>query len=136
MCLVHRFQRRADPVLAAAVGSDYTITADVVVVCNTESDDAINAHFSLVDASVSRHASLRSANRDLPLLHAGISCKWTIRIDRARNARSEALNLIRNRKGRLPHIMVVTVEPTPSRLASIALGRVISILFYHYALYE
>ncbi len=36
--------------------------------------------------------------------------------DRAQNTRSEALNLIRNRKGRLPHIVVVTEEPSPSRL--------------------
>lgn len=32
------------------------------------------------------------------------------------------LNLIRNRKGHLPHIVVITAEPLPSRIASIALG--------------
>jgi len=51
-------------------------------------------------------------------------------------ARSEALNLIRNRKGRLPNIMVVTAEPTPSRLASIALGTGDIDCVYHFALYE
>ena len=55
-------------------------------------------------------------------MHAVVSCKWTLRSDRAQNARSEALNLIRNRKGRTPHIVVVTGEPAPSRLASLALG--------------
>ena len=69
-------------------------------------------------------------------MHASISCKWTIRSDRAQNARSEALNLIRNRKGRLPNIMVVTAEPTPSRLASIALGTGDIDCVYHFALYE
>ena len=49
---------------------------------------------------------------------------------------SEALNLIRNRKGRLPHVAVVTAEPTPSRLASIALGTGDIDCVYHFALYE
>jgi len=70
------------------------------------------------------------------LLHASVSCKWTIRSDRAQNARSEALNLIRNRKGHLPHVVVVTAEPTPSRLASIALGTGDIDCVYHFALYE
>ena len=30
--------------------------------------------------------------------------------------------MIRNRKGHLPHIVVVTAEPLPGRIASIALG--------------
>ncbi|MBN1975836.1 MAG: restriction endonuclease, partial [Anaerolineae bacterium] len=33
-----------------------------------------------------------------------MSCKWTIRSDRGQNPRTEVLNLIRNRKGHLPHI--------------------------------
>ncbi|MCK9509582.1 MAG: NgoMIV family type II restriction endonuclease [Pigmentiphaga sp.] len=70
------------------------------------------------------------------MLHASISCKWTIRSDRAQNARSEALNLVRNRKGHLPHVVVVTAEPTPSRLASIALGTGDIDCVYHFALYE
>jgi hypothetical protein len=127
---------RNDAELAAALGSDYTITPDIVVVRDTESDDAINANGVLVDANVSTFANLRKANGGAPLLHASISCKWTIRSDRAQNARSEALNLIRNRKGRLPNIMVVTAEPTPSRLASIALGTGDIDCVYHFALYE
>ncbi|MBB0213466.1 restriction endonuclease, partial [Ralstonia pickettii] len=111
-----------DPELAAALGSDYTITPDIVVERDTEEDAAINAQGILVDDNVTTLASLRKKNGGLPLLHASISCKWTIRSDRAQNARSEALNLVRNRKGRLPHVVVVTAEPTPSRLASIALG--------------
>lgn len=127
---------RADAELAAALGSDYTITPDIVVVRDTENDGTINGPAFLVDDSVTTLASLRKANGGLPLLHASISCKWTIRSDRAQNARSEALNLVRNRKGRLPHIMVVTAEPTPSRLASIALGTGDIDCVYHFALYE
>jgi hypothetical protein len=125
-----------DAELAAALGSDYTITPDIVVVREAETDEAINAHGFLIDGSVATYANLRKLNGGAPLLHASISCKWTIRSDRAQNARSEALNLIRNRKGRLPNIMVVTAEPTPSRLASIALGTGDIDCVYHFALYE
>jgi len=127
---------KADAELAAALGSDYTITPDIVVARDTEDDSAINVPAVLVDNSVTKLASLRKKNGGLPLLHASISCKWTIRSDRAQNARSEALNLVRNRKGRLPHVMVVTAEPTPSRLASIALGTGDIDCVYHFALYE
>lgn len=125
-----------DPELAAALGSDYTITPDIVIARVPESDDIINSHDFLVDNTVATMASLRSVNNAMPLLHASISCKWTIRSDRAQNARSEALNLIRNRKGHLPHVVVVTAEPTPSRLASIALGTGDIDCVYHFALYE
>lgn len=127
---------KSDPELAAALGSDYTITPDVVVVRALEDDDRINADGFLVDEGISTLASIRRRNGGLPLLHASISCKWTIRSDRAQNARSEALNLIRNRKGTLPHVMVVTAEPTPSRLASIALGTGDIDCTYHFALHE
>jgi len=127
---------KSDSELAAALGSDYTITPDIVVVRETEEDERINEQGRLIDDSVTTLASLRKKNSGLPLLHASISCKWTIRSDRAQNARSEALNLVRNRKGRLPHIMVVTAEPTPSRLASIALGTGDIDCVYHFALYE
>lgn len=125
-----------NPELAAALGSDYTITPDIVVARNLVEDSLINKNVLLVDDKVSKLASLRKANGGAPLLHASISCKWTIRSDRAQNARSEALNLIRNRKGRLPNIMVVTAEPLPSRLASIALGTGDIDCVYHFALYE
>lgn len=125
-----------NPELAAALGSDYTITPDVILIRSPEDDAVINAHGRLVDTHVAKHTSLRRVNEGQDLLHASISCKWTLRSDRAQNARSEALNLIRNRKGRLPHVVVVTAEPTPSRLASIALGTGDIDCVYHFALYE
>lgn len=72
----------------AVLGSDYTITPDIVVVRDSENDSAINAAALLVDDSVITLASLRKKNGGLPLLHASISCTWTIRSDRAQNARS------------------------------------------------
>lgn len=127
---------RKDPELAAALGNDYTITPDIVVVRGLEPDERINANEVIVNQEVTKLASLRAANGGLPLLHASISCKWTIRSDRVQNARSEALNLIRNRKGRLPHVVVVTGEPLPSRLSAIALGTGDIDCVYHFALPE
>jgi hypothetical protein len=59
-----------------------------------------------------------------------------MRSDRSQNSRAEALRLIRSRKGRTPHIVVVTAEPLPSRLASIALGTGDIDCVYHIALPE
>jgi hypothetical protein len=59
-----------------------------------------------------------------------------LRSDRGQNSKSEALNLIRNRKGKLPHIVAVTAEPTPTRIASLALGTGDIDCVYHFALYE
>jgi hypothetical protein len=125
-----------DPELAAALGSDYTISPDVVVVRQLIADSFINANESVVSSAVATKASLRAANGGKPLLHASISTKWTIRSDRNQNSRTEALNLMNNRKGRVPHIMVVTGEPLPSRIASIALGTGQIDCVYRFALAE
>lgn len=58
----------------------------------------------------------------LPLLHAVVSCKWTIRSDRVQNVRHEFNRMIRHRRGRQPHLVAVTAEPMPTRLLSIARG--------------
>jgi hypothetical protein len=57
-----------------------------------------------------------------PFLHAAISSKWTIRSDRVQNVRYEFASLVRNRRGRSPHLVLVTAEPLPSRLISIGRG--------------
>ncbi|MCG7578799.1 NgoMIV family type II restriction endonuclease [Mycolicibacterium sp. OfavD-34-C] len=57
-----------------------------------------------------------------PYLHAAISSKWTIRSDRVQNVRHEFGMLVKNRRGRAPHLVLVTGEPLPSRLLSIARG--------------
>jgi hypothetical protein len=116
--------------------SDYVIAPDILLVREPEPDQIINADQVLVDDSVAKMSALRGRYNKLPLLHASISCKWTLRSDRAQNARSEALNLIRNRKGRVPNIVVVTGEPLPSRLASLALGTGDLDCVYHFALPE
>lgn len=125
-----------DPRFAAALQTDYLITPDIVISRQPEPDDRLNDGGRVVDDDTARLTSLRSANNTRPLLHASISCKWTIRSDRVQNSRTEALNLVRNRKGHLPHVMVVTGEPLPSRLAAIAMGTGDIDCVYHFALQE
>lgn len=122
--------------LKTHLGSDYLIKPDVVVLRDPETDSNINRNLKLVDDTVARRTALRIANGAKATLHASVSCKLTIRSDRVQNARSEALNLMRNRKGRLPHIVAVTAEPLPSRIAAIALGTGDIDCVYHFALPE
>lgn len=125
-----------DPTLQSVLGNSYEISPDVLVLRRPEPDEVINADTWLVDDHSARHTVIREQNQPRPIVHAIVSCKWTLRSDRAQNARSEALNIIRNRKGRTPHIAVVTAEPTPSRLASLALGTGDVDTVYHFALPE
>jgi hypothetical protein len=59
-----------------------------------------------------------------------------MRRDRAQNTRLEALNLVRNRKGRLPHVAAVTMECDPEIIGSLCLGTGDIDCVYHGALYE
>jgi len=127
---------RANPTLHVALGADYLITPDIVIFRVPEPDERINAVEFLVDESVARRTPLRLLNNKKPILHASVSCKLTLRSDRAQNARSEALNLIRNRKGRLAHTAVITAEPLAGRIASLALGTGDIDCVYHIALEE
>jgi hypothetical protein len=86
------------PELRTTLGTDYLIKPDVVVGLPARHED------------------------EPPFLHAAISCKWTIRSDRVQNIRHENNQMIRHRRERLPHLVAVTAEPLPSRLAAIARG--------------
>lgn len=89
-----------NPTLRASVARDYQVTTDVYVGV--------------------RH---RGVDGDRPpFLHAAISSKFTIRSDRVQNVRHEFNTLVRNRRGRTPHLILVTAEPLPSRLTSITRG--------------
>ncbi len=125
-----------DKALATSLGNDYMVAPDVVIYRELLTDNEINSSQIIVDESISTMTDLRMKNGGKPILHASISAKWTMRSDRAQNSRTEALGLIRNRKGHLPHIMVVTGEPLPSRIASLALGTGDIDCMYHFALYE
>lgn len=126
--------------LKASVGRDYIIRPDILISRLPVLDDTINEAGDIVgpEETVASLTPLRARNvpHQTPILHASISCKWTIRSGRVQNIRAEALNLIRNRKGNLPHVIAVTFEPMPTRLASLALGTGDVDCVYHGALYE
>ena len=122
--------------LAAVLGNDYLVAPYVVIYREPCEDEEINSEQDVVDGTVSLRTDIRRSNGGKPILHASISAKYTMRSDRAQNSRTEALNLIRNRKGHLPHIVVVTAEPMPNRLASLALGTGDIDCVYHFALDE
>lgn len=125
-----------NPDLAAVLGRDYSVASDVLIYRDRLTDKEINRARNLVSSNEKGKDHLRSATGSEPYLHASISCKWTIRSDRAQNARTEALDLIRKRKGRVPHIVAVTAEPLPSRLSSLCLGTGDLDCVYHVALPE
>ncbi|MCE5217786.1 NgoMIV family type II restriction endonuclease [bacterium] len=129
-----------NPELRAALGGDYLVTPDIIVARAPVDDPEINRLRQIVGPAGQPpvHTPLRAANvpSRRAILHASISCKWTIRSDRAQNTRTEALNLIRNRKGKTPIIAAVTAEPLPTRLASIAMGTGDIDCVYHFALHE
>lgn len=131
---------RQNSALASALGSDYIITPDIVIGRWPVTDKEINAYQPILgeDDNLAQLTPIRAGNRPQtrPILHASISCKWTIRSDRSQNTRTEALNLIRNRKGNLPHVVAVTAEPLPTRLAALALGTGDLDCIYHFALLE
>ncbi|MCY4529249.1 MAG: restriction endonuclease [Chloroflexi bacterium] len=116
---------------------DYIVTPDIVVCREPVSDSKINENEALLNnETVASHTPLRRANSQASILHASVSCKWTIRSDRSQNARTEGLNLVRNRKGKTPHIVVVIGEPLPGRIASLAYGTGDIDCIYHFALRE
>ena len=129
----------ANQALSAALGHGYIVTPDIVIARNPATRAEINASRAILDDSATASITpFIAANQDaaLPFLHASVSCKCTIRSDRSQNTRTEALNLIRNCKGGLPHIVAVTAEPLPMRIASLALGTGDLDCVYHFALNE
>lgn len=126
--------------LESVLRGDYIVRPDIVIGRIAISDQEINKNNLFIDptSNIAKYTPLRSANFSgkKEILHASISCKWTIRSDRSQNTRTEALNLIRNRKGKLPHIVVVTAEPLPTRLAALSLGTGDLDCVYHFALFE
>jgi hypothetical protein len=123
---------------AAKAFGEYVLLPDILIgrtlvseLQATESDDA-----SQGESDDARSVGARSAPDLKPILRAGISCNWKLGTNGAHHPPTEALNLIRNRKGHVPHIAVVTAEPLPMRIASIALGTGDLDCVYHFALPE
>ena len=117
---------------------DHLIKPDIVVGRSPVSDQEVNQNANVLQGDIATLTHLRANNLSgsKPILHATVSCKWRIRSDRGQTPRTEVLNLIRNRKGHVPHIVAVTAEPTPLRIAALALGTGDLDCVYHFALPE
>ena len=123
--------------LETIIGIDYLVKPDIVIIRNPLSDKDIG--YDKHPPKIAQATPLRADaenNSNVAILQGIVSCKWTIRSDRAQNTRTEAQNIIRNRKGRTPCITAITAEPLPSRIASLALGLGDLDCVYHMALYE
>ncbi|MCU0443266.1 MAG: hypothetical protein MUE85_00010 [Microscillaceae bacterium] len=78
--------------LKATLG-EYLINPDIVIGRKPIADTIIN-QFQLIieDEAIAKLSPLRYTNSKKLILHASISCKWTIRSDRSQNARTEGLD--------------------------------------------
>jgi hypothetical protein len=149
----HQYSYLREKSLTNFIGGVYIVKPDIVISRLPISDQDINQTETVIDDSspIATYTSLREENYQKevirkgkkkptlevsPILHASISCKWSLRSDRSQNARLEALNLIRYRTGHLPHIVAITAEPTPHRIASLAQGTGDIDCVYHFALPE
>ena len=128
---------KTDPELAAALGADYTISPDIVIIRHPEPDESINTPSTLVDSMVSQRSSLRKATGALPYLHANTSpASGLSEVIGPKMQGLKPLNLMRNRKGRLPHIVVgEQVNPCPPDW-HLAMGTGDVDCVYHFALPE
>ncbi|MFJ4171668.1 NgoMIV family type II restriction endonuclease [Paenarthrobacter sp. NPDC089714] len=57
-----------------------------------------------------------------PILHLGLSSKWSLRTDRAQDCVSQGSKLASQRRGPMPHYAVITMEPRPAMLKILADG--------------
>ena len=82
---------------------------DITIARQPVDDAEINTAEKFVSEAeqVGKYTPLRASVNPKSILHASVSCKWTIRSDRSQNTRTEALNLIRNRKGKVPIVVAV-----------------------------
>jgi len=125
----------------AAAFSSYAVKPDIVVsrepISRVEVEEQWAKYFrrkrgGLFDASVSQRTPILRDNvaASGEILHAIVSAKWTLRSDRAQNARTEGAFSARERRGHAPHLVVVTGESKPSRIRSLAEGADIDCVYH------
>lgn len=82
--------------LETTLGTDYIVKPDIVIGRYPVSDNEINKTNKIIDkkSPFASHTPLRESNTvaNSLILHASVSCKWTIRSDRTQNIRTEAQN--------------------------------------------
>jgi len=136
--LLHLF--KANTGAGTSPRGSYVVTPDIMLGKYPMPDSEINRHRVVASPGsfVAQHTPLRASNRSTakPMLHASISCKWALCGGKGQGNRTEALNLMYSQKVHIPHIIAVTAEPLPTRIASLALGTGDLDCVYHFALYE
>jgi len=68
---------------------------------------------------------------ELDELAIALSSKWSLRTDRAQDCVSQGSKLVAQRRGRMPHFGVITVEPRPHMLRILADGSGAVDFVYH-----
>jgi hypothetical protein len=66
-----------------------------------------------------------------PVMHVGLSSKWSLRTDRAQDCISQGSKLAAQRRGVMPHFGVITMEPRPAMLKILADGSGAIDFVYH-----
>jgi hypothetical protein len=64
-------------------------------------------------------------------LAIALSSKWSLRTDRAQDCVSQGNKLVAQRRGRMPHFGVITIEPRPAMLRILADGSGAVDFVYH-----
>jgi hypothetical protein len=125
----------------SAAFSSYAVKPDLVITRSTVSRHDINNNWRLQypseekkdflsDSTALYSPLLADASTKHNLLHAIISAKWSIRSDRAQNARTEGAFASQQRRGNAPRFVVVTGEPKPSRIRSLTEGADIDCVYH------
>lgn len=81
-----------------------------------------------IDVSV---AIKHEGEGELDELAIGLSSKWSLRTDRAQDCVSQGTKLVAQRRGRMPHFGVITIEPRPAMLRILADGSGAVDFVYH-----
>lgn len=68
---------------------------------------------------------------ELDELAIALSSKWSLRTDRAQDCVSQGNKLVAQRRGRMPHFGVITIEPRPAMLRILADGSGAVDFVYH-----
>lgn len=82
--------------------------------------------FLNVDVSV----GIPHAGQEHPELAIAISSKWTLRTDRAQDCFSQGNKLMAQRRGKMPHFGVITIETRPSMLKILADGSAVDYIYH------
>lgn len=116
---------------------DYNIVKpDIIIARVPVENKEINQNQKSAGNNLAIYTPLLKKNSSKPIHHASISCNWIIHSGPSKSIRTETLSLIGNRKRHLPHIVAVTAEPLPMRIATLALGTGDIDCVYHFALHE